>query len=108
MGGKAAARLREERCVGRSSVNGGRELAGLARRPGRGAHMGSGAVRVGGLGFPVGGVGGGGAVHSGREREAGYAPYECIRALEEVPRGGKPRLRPRRWGRGHAERCLQA
>lgn len=32
--------------------------------------------------------------------EAGYASYECIRVLEEVPRGRELRLRPRRLGVG--------
>lgn len=67
---------------GRSSVNGGRGL-GLARGLARGHTWGA-RCKGRGLGFPVGGVGGGGAVHSGREKreERAYAHYECIRALE--------------------------
>lgn len=60
-----------------------------------GAH-GERRCKGGQLGFPVGGVGVGVLCISGIE--AGYASSECIRALEEVPRGGELRLRPRRLG----------
>lgn len=57
--------------MGRSSVNGGRELAGLARRPGRGAHMGSGAVRRGGWASQLVGLEGEvQCIRAGKERRA--------------------------------------